>query len=248
MSRGEQIRAELAEQMRQRILLLDGAMGTMIQARRLTEADYRGREFAAARQGSAPQQRSAESLPAADHRGGASRLSGRRRRHHRDQHVQRQRHLHGRVRPGESRGRPEPAPARKSRAALWTASPPRPDAAATWPARWGRRRAPRRCRRTSAIPQRAAVTFDQLREAYCRAGPGPGRGRRGPAAAGDGLRHAECQGRAVRHRGILREERRPHPGDRLGHRSWTAAGATSPDKPWKPSGFRSRTCRCWAWA
>jgi len=46
MSRGEQIRAELAEQMRQRILLLDGAMGTMIQARRLTEADYRGREFA----------------------------------------------------------------------------------------------------------------------------------------------------------------------------------------------------------
>src|SRR3972149_4227847 len=46
MSRGEQIRAELAEQMLQRILLLDGAMGTMIQARRLTEADYRGREFA----------------------------------------------------------------------------------------------------------------------------------------------------------------------------------------------------------
>ena len=46
MNRGEQIRAELAEQMRQRILLLDGAMGTMIQARKLTEADYRGREFA----------------------------------------------------------------------------------------------------------------------------------------------------------------------------------------------------------
>lgn len=42
MNRGEQIRAELAEQMRQRILLLDGAMGTMIQGRRLTEADYRG--------------------------------------------------------------------------------------------------------------------------------------------------------------------------------------------------------------
>src|SRR3990172_2652835 len=46
MSRGEQIRAELAEQMLQRILLLDGAMGTMIQARRLNESDYRGKEFA----------------------------------------------------------------------------------------------------------------------------------------------------------------------------------------------------------
>jgi 5-methyltetrahydrofolate--homocysteine methyltransferase len=46
MNRGEQIRAELAALMQQRILLLDGAMGTMIQTRCLTEADYRGREFA----------------------------------------------------------------------------------------------------------------------------------------------------------------------------------------------------------
>jgi 5-methyltetrahydrofolate--homocysteine methyltransferase len=46
MNRGEQIRAELAEQMRQRILLLDGAMGTIIQTRGLTESDYRGGEFA----------------------------------------------------------------------------------------------------------------------------------------------------------------------------------------------------------
>ena len=46
MNRGEQTRAELTELTRQRILLLDGAMGTMIQARGLTEADYRGREFA----------------------------------------------------------------------------------------------------------------------------------------------------------------------------------------------------------
>ena len=41
-----QIREELLERMRQRILLLDGAMGTMIQARHLVEADYRGKEFA----------------------------------------------------------------------------------------------------------------------------------------------------------------------------------------------------------
>ncbi len=46
MEQGEQIRTELIERMRQRILLLDGAMGTMIQVRNLGEADYRGREFA----------------------------------------------------------------------------------------------------------------------------------------------------------------------------------------------------------
>jgi 5-methyltetrahydrofolate--homocysteine methyltransferase len=46
MNRGEQIRTQLAGLMRQRILLLDGAMGTIIQAHKLTEADYRGREFA----------------------------------------------------------------------------------------------------------------------------------------------------------------------------------------------------------
>jgi 5-methyltetrahydrofolate--homocysteine methyltransferase len=46
MDRGEQIRTELIELMRKRILLLDGAMGTMIQALGLGEADYRGTEFA----------------------------------------------------------------------------------------------------------------------------------------------------------------------------------------------------------
>ena len=40
------IRAELLELMRRRIVVLDGAMGTMIQQRRLGEADYRGKEFA----------------------------------------------------------------------------------------------------------------------------------------------------------------------------------------------------------
>ena len=46
MDQSEQIGAALMEQMRERILLLDGAMGTMIQARRLNESDYRGKEFA----------------------------------------------------------------------------------------------------------------------------------------------------------------------------------------------------------
>jgi 5-methyltetrahydrofolate--homocysteine methyltransferase len=46
MSQGEQIRDELHALMRERILLLDGAMGTMIQAYKLDEAGYRGKEFA----------------------------------------------------------------------------------------------------------------------------------------------------------------------------------------------------------
>jgi 5-methyltetrahydrofolate--homocysteine methyltransferase len=46
MSQGEQIRDELNALMRERILLLDGAMGTMIQAYKLDEAGYRGKEFA----------------------------------------------------------------------------------------------------------------------------------------------------------------------------------------------------------
>ncbi|WP_296749435.1 homocysteine S-methyltransferase family protein, partial [Thiobacillus sp.] len=42
MSRTAQLRSLLA----QRILVLDGAMGTMIQSYKLTEADYRGERFA----------------------------------------------------------------------------------------------------------------------------------------------------------------------------------------------------------
>ncbi|MEN9451704.1 MAG: hypothetical protein RLZZ369_763, partial [Pseudomonadota bacterium] len=37
--------AQLPEIMRQRIVVLDGAMGTMIQRYKLTEADYRGSRF-----------------------------------------------------------------------------------------------------------------------------------------------------------------------------------------------------------
>ena len=37
--------AQLHSLLRERIVLLDGAMGTMIQSYRLTEADYRGERF-----------------------------------------------------------------------------------------------------------------------------------------------------------------------------------------------------------
>src|SRR5574337_1814367 len=38
--------AELEQILRRRIVILDGAMGTMIQAHKLTEADFRGQAFA----------------------------------------------------------------------------------------------------------------------------------------------------------------------------------------------------------
>ncbi len=44
MNRTERI-AEFRRQLTERILVIDGAMGTMIQARQLTEADYRGTRF-----------------------------------------------------------------------------------------------------------------------------------------------------------------------------------------------------------
>src|SRR5690242_21842620 len=46
MTHGDQVRDALHALLRQRILLLDGAMGTMIQAHKLDEAGYRGKEFA----------------------------------------------------------------------------------------------------------------------------------------------------------------------------------------------------------
>ena len=43
---GDGVRARLDAALRERVLLLDGAMGTMIQRRRLGEADFRGERFA----------------------------------------------------------------------------------------------------------------------------------------------------------------------------------------------------------
>ncbi len=40
------LHTQLSQLLNQRILMLDGGMGTMIQARKLAEADYRGERFA----------------------------------------------------------------------------------------------------------------------------------------------------------------------------------------------------------
>ena len=48
-----------------------------------------------------------------------------------------------------------------------------------------------------------AITFDELRDAYARAGARPDRRRRRPAADRDDLRHAQRQGGDLRHRGSV---------------------------------------------
>jgi len=46
MPMNRDVRQRLTSLLNQRILVLDGAMGTMIQRHRLTEADFRGQRFA----------------------------------------------------------------------------------------------------------------------------------------------------------------------------------------------------------
>ncbi|SUP16678.1 B12-dependent methionine synthase [Vibrio mimicus] len=43
---GIEVRQQLEQQLKQRILLIDGGMGTMIQSYKLQEEDYRGARFA----------------------------------------------------------------------------------------------------------------------------------------------------------------------------------------------------------
>ncbi len=90
-----------------RILVLDGAMGTMIQRHTLTEEDFRGARFASHGHDLQGQQRPADPDAARCHRRHPSRVPGGRQRHHRDQHLQQQRHRAGRLRSRVARLRAE---------------------------------------------------------------------------------------------------------------------------------------------
>ncbi len=96
--------AKLYDALSQRILVIDGAMGTMLQSYKLDEAGYRGERFTDGRDtqhthaaGETPwprlrpqgRQRPADPDPAGDHSRRPHRLSGRRRRPDRDQYLQR---------------------------------------------------------------------------------------------------------------------------------------------------------------
>ena len=147
MNRGEQIRAELTELMRQCILLLDGAMGTVIQARGLTEADYRGREFAQHAKDlrlnnevlNLSQPQMIEEVHRAYLDAGAD--------------IIETNTFNGNAISMAEYGLKDRAAdlsragARKSPVAPWTATPPTRDTAVTWPGRWARHRGPLPSRR-----------------------------------------------------------------------------------------------------
>ena len=92
------IRTRLEHLLDKRILVLDGAMGTMIQRHKLTEADFRGERFRRASPRAARQQRHARADPSGHHSRHSRRVPGRRRRHHRDELVQRHDDRTGRLR------------------------------------------------------------------------------------------------------------------------------------------------------
>ena len=92
--------AALPALLQQRILIIDGAMGTMIQRYKLGEADYRGERFKDhpkdLKGNNELLQLTRPDVIRADPRA----VPGGRRRHHRDQHLRRDQRRAGRLRPG----------------------------------------------------------------------------------------------------------------------------------------------------
>ena len=114
----EALKAAAAE----RILILDGAMGTddpAPQAGRGRLSRHALRRLADRHQG---QQRPAGADAAGDHPRDPRAYFAGRRRHHRDQHLQRAAHLHGRLRHGGPELRDQPGAAASSRARRPTSS------------------------------------------------------------------------------------------------------------------------------
>ena len=208
-NRGE-VRAALEAAARERILILDGAMGTQIQGLGFGEDDFRGAwRLRCALASAAGQQRPADPHPAARR----SRTS-----------------TTATPSPAPTSSRPTPSPRRRSPrpttawrrrsmtlnrdgararpACLRPGRQPRTASGASSPARSGRPTARRRSRRTSTIPATAPCRFDDLRHRLWRAAARADRRRRRPDPDRDDLRHAERQGGDLRLRGDLRREGR----------------------------------------
>ena len=187
----------------QRILVLDGAMGTMLQGYGLGEAEFRGARFA-----DHPRDlRGANDLLSLTRPDVVARdprpLPGRRRGHHQHQHLQRHAHLHGRLRPGAVRGGDEPRV--RAPGARWPRTPRRPPIPEGRP-RWvmGSLGPTNRTASLSPDVNDPGARERRLRGARERLPGGGARtrgGRRGPAGHRDHLRHAQRQGRHLR-RGV----------------------------------------------
>ena len=212
--------AALTAALRSRILVLDGAMGTMIQRHAFSdEADYRGERFADWPQRPQGQQRPARRSPSprssrAIHRAyleaGADLIE--------TNTFNAQRDLAGRLRHAGPRLRAEPR--------LGPAGPRRlrrGDRTPTPAAALRRRRA--RARRTAPAsispdvndPGARNVTYDELVEAYLEQARRPVDGGADVLLDRDDLRHAQRQGRDLRGRDAVRAARPALAGHDLRH-------------------------------
>ncbi len=213
---GSESLAALHRALAERILILDGAMGTMIQRHELDEADYRGARFA--------------DWPR-DLKGNNDLLTLTRPDHRRDPRA-------STSMPAPTSSRPTPSTRRGSRwpTTAWrtwrasSTSPARSWRAARPTRRWRARRTGRASSpaRSADQPhgvalarrQRSGPAQHQLRRAgrrLRRGGRGPDRRRRRSAAGRDDLRHAERQGGALRHRRACSSQGRRPAGDDFGH-------------------------------
>ena len=189
--------------MRERILVLDGAMGTLIQRHELTEAEFRGERFARPSARPARRRRTLLSLTQPEIiRDDPRRVPRRRRGHHRARTRSTPRAIsladYGlEDRPSEeinaaaaplARAAADAAEARRTRAPALRRRVARPDEQDRVDLA-GRQR-----------PGRAQRHLGQLVDAYRDAARGLRRRRRGHPADRDDLRHAQRQGRDLRRR------------------------------------------------
>ena len=168
----------------------------------------------------------------------------RRRRYRLDQHLLVDRDRAGRLRHGERWSPSSTATAREARArgcGAWLQKEdgrPRFVAGAIGPTN-----------RTASIspdvnnPGFRAVTLRRLEARLMPSRRGPARRRRRYSAGRDDLRHAQRQGRALRHRRAGRGARREIAGDDLRHHHRSARAACCPARRRKRSGIRSGTPR-----
>ena len=158
---------ELAAALRERILVMDGAMGTMIQRHGLAEDDYRGERFADWDRGRPRQLRPAQPQPARRDPRDPPGVPRGRRRPRRDQHLQRPADLAGRLRHGGPRLRDERRVGPAGPRGLRRDDRSRPPTGrATSTARSARPTPPASISPDVNDPGKRNITFDRLVEAY----------------------------------------------------------------------------------